>query len=101
MSRPVALYRPVWLQAAFSRGAKHPGWAICLGVDRSGPRWTGSLMKKPAFTRASLSDVRVIILIIRVLVEELLCQSVIGWILVLECLFVRCAWAPAVTSCLA
>jgi hypothetical protein len=34
----------------------------------------------------SLSDVRVIMTIMRVLVEELICLVVTGWILVLECL---------------
>jgi hypothetical protein len=43
-------------------------------------------MKNPAFTRASLSDVRVIMTIMRVLMELFLCQTVMGWIPVLECL---------------
>jgi hypothetical protein len=68
------------------RGAKPPGWAICLGVDRPGPWWTGSLIEKPAFTRVNLSNVKVIMTIIRVLVKELLCQTVMGQIPVLECL---------------
>jgi hypothetical protein len=34
----------------------------------------------------------------RVLMEELLCQGVTGWILVLECMFVRCTWVPVATS---
>jgi hypothetical protein len=42
-------------------------------------------MEKPAFTRANLSDIRVIMTIMRVLVEELLCQVVTGRIPVLEC----------------
>jgi hypothetical protein len=42
-------------------------------------------MEKPAFTRANLSDVRVIMAIKRVLMVELLCQAVTGWIPVLEC----------------
>jgi hypothetical protein len=61
------------------------GWAIYLNVDRLGLWWTGSLMEKSAFTRANLFDVRVIMTIIHVLMEELLCQAVMGWILVLEC----------------
>jgi hypothetical protein len=43
-------------------------------------------MENSAFTRVSLSDVRVIMEIMRVLVEELLCQTVTGQISVLECL---------------
>jgi hypothetical protein len=35
-------------------------------------------MEKPAFTRACLSDVRVIMTIMRVPVVEQLCQAVIG-----------------------
>jgi hypothetical protein len=35
-------------------------------------------MEKPAFTRVNLSDVRVIMMIMCVLVEELLCQAVTG-----------------------
>jgi hypothetical protein len=37
------------------------------------------------FIEARLSDVRVIMAIIRVLVVELLCQAVTGWVPVLEC----------------
>jgi hypothetical protein len=36
--------------------------------------------------------------IMRVLVEELIYQMVMGWILVLECLFVRRMWVPAVLT---
>jgi hypothetical protein len=43
-------------------------------------------MEKPAFTMANLSNVRVIMMIIRVLVVELLCHAVIGQILVPMCL---------------
>jgi hypothetical protein len=67
-------------------GAKPSGLAICLGVDRPCPWWTTSLMRKPSFTRVNLSDVRVIMAIMRVLMEELLCQVTTGWNLVLECL---------------
>jgi hypothetical protein len=42
-------------------------------------------MKKSAFTRASLFNVRVIMVIMCVLVE-LLCQTVMGQIPLLECL---------------
>jgi hypothetical protein len=37
-------------------------------------------MEKPAFTRANFSDVRLTMVIICVLMEELLCQVVMGWI---------------------
>jgi hypothetical protein len=43
-------------------------------------------MEKSAFTRVNLSDVRVIMVIMRVLVEELLCQTVMKQIPVFECL---------------
>jgi hypothetical protein len=55
-------------------GARPLGWVICLDVDRPGPWWIGSLMEKPTFTRVNLSDVRVIMTIMHVLMEELLCQ---------------------------
>jgi hypothetical protein len=42
-------------------------------------------MEMPAFTRVNLSNVRVIIVIMCVLMEELLCQTVMEWIPVLEC----------------
>jgi hypothetical protein len=35
-------------------------------------------MEKPTFTRVNLSGVRVIMVIMRVLVEELLCQAMMG-----------------------
>jgi hypothetical protein len=56
-------------------------------------------MEKPTFIRANLSNVRVIMVIMRVLVEELLCQAVMGHVLGLKCLFVMCTWVHVVTSC--
>jgi hypothetical protein len=41
-------------------------------------------MENPAFTGAILSNVRVIMTIMRVLMKELLCQAVMGQIPVLE-----------------
>jgi hypothetical protein len=43
-------------------------------------------MEKATFTRVNLSNVRVIMAIMRFVVEELLCESMMGWILVLKCL---------------
>jgi hypothetical protein len=42
-------------------------------------------MEKLVFSRMNLSDVRVIITITRVPVKDLLCQTVMGRIIVLEC----------------
>jgi hypothetical protein len=75
-SHPIAQYRLTRLWTAFKGGGcEAPGWAIRLGVDRLGLRWTGSLMEKPAFTRANLSNARVNMAIMHVHVEELLCQA--------------------------
>jgi hypothetical protein len=41
-------------------------------------------MEKLAFTRACLSGVRVIMMIMHVPLVELLCQAVMGWISALE-----------------
>jgi hypothetical protein len=52
-------------------------------------------MEKPVFSRTNLSDVRVIMTIMLVLMEELLCQTVMGLIPVLECLLLGacgCLW---------
>jgi hypothetical protein len=52
-------------------------------------------MKKLTFIRVNLSNVRVIIAVMRVPVEELLCQAVIGWIPVLKHLLSNargCLW---------
>jgi hypothetical protein len=50
-------------------------------------------MEKPAFTRVNLNDVRVIMVITHVLVVELLCQVVMGWIPLLKCpLSSACGW---------
>jgi hypothetical protein len=53
-----------------SGGAKPLGWVICLDVDCPSPSWTGSYMENPAFIGVGLSDVRTIVAIIHVLVEE-------------------------------
>jgi hypothetical protein len=68
----------------FAGGVKPPGQAIYCGVDCPGPQWSGFLVEKPAFTEVSLSDLRVIMMIMCVFVEELLCQAVMGQILVLK-----------------
>jgi hypothetical protein len=57
---------------------KPPGRMICFGVDRPGLWWTGSFMENPALIGASLSVVRVSMMIMCVLVVALLCQAVIG-----------------------
>jgi hypothetical protein len=41
-------------------------------------------MEKPTFTRVNLSNVRVIVSIMRVSMVELLCQEVMGYISVLK-----------------
>jgi hypothetical protein len=57
----------------FQRGRGEPlERAIFHGVHYVGPWWTGFLMETPAFTRAKLSDVGVIMAIVRVPLEELL-----------------------------
>jgi hypothetical protein len=61
-----------------SRGMKPPGWAVYLSVGCPGPWWTRTLMEKLVFTRANLSDVRVIMAIMCVLVGDLLCLAVMG-----------------------
>jgi hypothetical protein len=61
----------------------------------------GPFMGKPALSgggRGFLSGARVLMMIMCVIMEELLCQGVMGWIPVLECPFARCAWVPVVTS---
>jgi 1,4-dihydroxy-2-naphthoate octaprenyltransferase len=40
----------------------------------------------------------VTMMIMRIPMEELLCQVATGWIPVLECLFVRSAWVPVAMS---
>jgi hypothetical protein len=56
---------------------------ICFGVDHSGPWWTRSFMENPVLIGESLSDARVIMVIMHVLMEELPFQAV---------------WVPVVTS---
>jgi hypothetical protein len=51
---------------------------ICFGVDRLGPSWTRFFMENPTLMEVSLTDVRVIVKIMRVLMVELLCQAVMG-----------------------
>jgi hypothetical protein len=54
-------------------GAKPLGRAVYLVVDHPGHWWAGSLMEKLVFTGVNLFDVRVIMVIMCVPVEELLC----------------------------
>jgi hypothetical protein len=59
-------------------GAKPSGWAICLCVDHPGHWWTESFMESLAFIGDSLSDVRVIMTIMHVFMEEWSCQAMTG-----------------------
>jgi hypothetical protein len=51
-------------------GSKALGWVIFLSIDHPGPWWTGSFMENSSFIEVGLSDVRVILAIMCVLVEE-------------------------------
>jgi hypothetical protein len=62
-------------------GAKLQGLDIWSGVDCPGTCETKLYIEKLAFIRACLSDVRDIMVIMRVALVELLCQMVMGWIL--------------------
>jgi hypothetical protein len=55
-------------------------------------------MGYPTPIEGSSSDAKAIMTIMRVLVEELLCQGAMGWIPLLKCLFVRYAWVPVARS---
>jgi hypothetical protein len=77
------------------------GWTICFGVDRPGPCWTESFMGIPIFIGASLSDVRTIMTIMRVLVEELATSSGDEMDSNTRVLVVKCVWAPVSMSSLA
>jgi hypothetical protein len=55
-------------------------------------------MDNPAFTEASFSDARVIMVIMCMPVEELLCQAVIGQNAVLKYLLVSCMCTPVAMS---
>jgi hypothetical protein len=76
MSCPIARH---WTVAPI-RGAKPLGLDILYGVDHLGTRETESYMEKLIFTRACLSNVRVIVVIMRVPLIESLCQAAIEWI---------------------
>jgi hypothetical protein len=68
-----------------SGGVKPLGRATWRSVDCLGPWWIESLMERPAFARPCLSDVRVIMMIMRAPVVELLCQTAKRRILALKC----------------
>jgi hypothetical protein len=55
------------------RVARPPGLAVHPDVGYLGPWWTEAFMRGPALIRASLSDVRVIMAIMHVLVVKLMC----------------------------
>jgi hypothetical protein len=95
LSHPVALYRLMQPPTTFLRGVRPLGLVIHIGVHRLGPRSTESCMENPASYRSILSDVRVIMAIMRVLVVDLPCQVVTGWVPALECLLLgACGHLP-------
>jgi hypothetical protein len=60
---------------------------------------TESYLENSAFTRACLSDVRVILVIMHVPLVELLCEVTIGWIPTLEYLLSGTCRACAMPYC--
>jgi hypothetical protein len=68
----------------FLGDVKPPGLDILCDVDRLGICKTESYMEKLTFMRAYLSDVKVIMVIMRVRLIESLCQEAMGQILALE-----------------
>jgi hypothetical protein len=84
----------------FPGGARSPKPATCFGMESPGPWLAEPFMGTIASVRrrGDLPDVRVIMMIMRVLVEVLLCEWMTGWNPLLECLFVRCTWVPVATS---
>jgi hypothetical protein len=61
-------------------GVKPPGLDISCGVDHPGTCEIEFYMEKLTFTRACLSDIKVIVGIMRVALVESLCQMTMGWI---------------------
>jgi hypothetical protein len=55
-----------WHENVFLGGAKPPGQGTRCGVVCLGPCWTKFFMEQNAFTKECLSDVRIIVLIMRV-----------------------------------
>jgi hypothetical protein len=82
-----------------SEGCKAPEMGYLTDVDRPGPWWTGSLMEKLIFIRVNLFDVRVIMMIMHVPVEELLCQVVMGMYFSARVPVVRSVWVLVATFC--
>jgi hypothetical protein len=68
----------------FPEDPKPPSLNICHGVDCPDTCETESHMENSVFTRACLSDIKVIIEIMRVLLGELLCQAAMRRIPTLE-----------------
>jgi hypothetical protein len=88
------------LRLAF-QGLRPSGQMICFDVDCPSPWWTGSYTENPTLIRASLSDVKVIMMVMRGHVVKLLCEAVMGWVLVLKCLLLGahgCLWLRLVLS---
>jgi hypothetical protein len=76
-----------------------PGTGDLLWYGRPGPLVGRTFYGKIRHCQGGLSDDRMIITIIRVLVKEFLYKGMMGWKPVFKCLFVRCVWVPTATSC--
>jgi hypothetical protein len=62
------------------------GLAIHPSVGCPGPWWTEEFIGGGTSIGASLSGVRMIMTIMHILVEELLCETLMVWILLFQCL---------------
>jgi hypothetical protein len=98
-SRPIALRGVVQTLYYSPRGLASPGLSTCLSTQGSGPRWAKPIKEESTPVRGGKPTATVSMMIMRVLVEEFLCQGLLGQKPVLECLSVRCTWVLAATSC--
>jgi hypothetical protein len=94
----VLSYHPVWGGVGFRpplpKGERPPGPVSYLSVESLGRWWTEPIKGgfHPCQRRLSATMV-----IMRVLVEEFLCQRLRGWRRILESFPARCVWVSVVT----
>jgi hypothetical protein len=94
-------YRSTWADVDYrppSQGCRVPGSSDLLRYGRLRSLGDEPTKGESAHVKGGSPATIVITMIMRALVEEFLCQGLIGWRPVLKCLSARCAWVPVPTS---
>jgi hypothetical protein len=97
-SHPIAPHGPAQTTASPPGGARYSGLVTYFDMEDLGLWWAEPIKGESSLVRGGSPTTIVIVMSIHVLMEEFLCQGLMAWRSVLECLSVRHAWVLVTMS---